>query len=269
MYLTFAFCLTFFLTLNVSSAHAEALADTDGDGLPDRWESEVYKTDPTLEDTDHDGFSDRQEIVQGFNPLGEGVMSVPWGDADHDGLDDRGELLFGTDPLNPDTDGDGRLDGAEVAAAFSPTSTLPIALAKTIVIDVGRQNLERRVMGITISSTPISSGKSATPTPLGDYKVLNKNLRAWSSLAKLWMPYWMHFSGRGHGIHELPEWPGGKKEGANHLGHPVSHGCVRLGIGPAKELFEWAPLGTPVQVLNSLKPTKLNVKRAAKLQSAL
>jgi lipoprotein-anchoring transpeptidase ErfK/SrfK len=30
------------------------------------------------------------------------------------------------------------------------------------------------------------------------------------------------------------------------LGIPVSHGCVRLGIGPAKQVYEWTEVGTPV-----------------------
>jgi len=62
------------------------------------------------------------------------------------------------------------------------------------------------------------------------------------------MPYWMAFTGAGHGIHELPEWPGGAKEGAGHLGIPVSHGCVRLGVGPAGTIYGWANIGDAVYV---------------------
>ena len=48
------------------------------------------------------------------------------------------------------------------------------------------------------------------------------------------------------GIHELPEWPNGYKEGEAHLGTKASHGCVRLGVGPAEYLYNIAPLGTKV-----------------------
>jgi len=229
----------------VSSVHAAPpLLDSDGDGIPDVWEQNVYHTDPTKADTDGDGFSDREEIVNGFNPLGPGRLVDS--DTDHDGLSDRLELRFGTDPTNPDTDGDGHPDGEEVFSAHSPTSTGSEALAKSIVIHLASERLEQRVADIPITSFPISAGLPRTPTPTGTFKVLNKTPRAWSNRAGLWMPWWMHFSGRGHGIHELPEWPGGHKEGANHLGHAASHGCVRLGIGPAKRLYDWAPLGTPV-----------------------
>ena len=167
-------------------------------------------------------------------------------DSDHDGLPDRVEQIIGTDLNDSDTDRDGYLDGQEFFQGYTPTSTLPTRLQKTIQIHLDRSQLEERINNIAIKSYPISPGLPRTPTPIGTFRVLQKTPRAWSAAAGLWMPWWMHFSGRGHGIHELPEWPGGKKEGANHLGHAASHGCVRLGIGPAKELYDWTPIGTPV-----------------------
>lgn len=41
-------------------------------------------------------------------------------DSDRDGLSDLREKAIGTDPHNPDTDGDGHLDGAEVINGFNP-----------------------------------------------------------------------------------------------------------------------------------------------------
>ena len=84
-------------------------------------------------------------------------------------------------------------------------------------------------------------------TPQGQFSIYNKTPRAWSKTYALFMPFWMAFLPSGEmGIHELPEWPGGYKEGANHLGTPVSHGCVRLGVGDAKEVYDWAEIGTPI-----------------------
>jgi lipoprotein-anchoring transpeptidase ErfK/SrfK len=196
------------------------------------------------------------EILYGYDPLTKGKLKD--GDFDKDGLSDRLELLFDVDPTVPDTDGDGRKDGAEVEAGYSPTSTEAVVLEKSIRITLANQRLERVVGGIPISSHAISGGLPKTPTPVGEFTVLNKHPRAWSRSAGLWMPYWMHFSGRGHGIHELPEWPGGYKEGANHLGRPASHGCVRLGVGTAKLVYEWSTVGTRVTVQRS--PTPLVMK---------
>ena len=171
-------------------------------------------------------------------------------DQDQDGLPDRLEKLFGADPLNADTDGDGYTDRAEVFNGYSPTSTTPARLQKSLYVHLKTQVMEQRVMDIPIATYQISTGKKGLPTPTGTFSILNKKPRAWSRASRLWMPWWMLFSKKGQAIHELPEWPNGKKEGADHLGTPVSHGCVRLGVGPAKLLYDWAPVGMPVVIVS-------------------
>jgi hypothetical protein len=94
------------------------MVDTDADGLRDNEEVKKYGTSPLRIDTDGDGLSDYAEISITYNftgtgPRGKGeitptVTAVTFG----------GELgpitLYNhTDPLNPDTDGDGLLDGQE------------------------------------------------------------------------------------------------------------------------------------------------------------
>lgn len=175
-----------------------------------------------------------------------GVSAAAPVDTDGDGLTDQQEALLGTDPHLKDTDGDGYPDGVEVNAGYSPTSTSSIPMEKTITIDLKKQQLHQTLGGIAFTTFSMSSGKPGMRTPTGTFHVMSKNKRAWSNSAKLWMPFWMQFTKVGNGIHELPEWPNGAKEGANHLGTPVSHGCVRLGIGPAKSVYEWTPVGTKI-----------------------
>jgi len=93
----------------------------------------------------------------------------------------------------------------------------------------------------------VSTGKWSMPTPIGTRYIESKADRAYSSKYNLYMPYWNSIGG-GYGIHELPEWSGGYKEGESHLGTPVSHGCIRLGVGPAEFVYNWAPVGTPVYI---------------------
>lgn len=102
--------------------------------------------------------------------------------------------------------------------------------------------------GRALDAYMISSGRPGMDTPSGTWHVINKYPRPWSKMYGLYMPYWMAITPYGHGIHELPEWPNGYKEGARNLGHAVSHGCVRLGVGPAQRVYEWASVGTPVVV---------------------
>lgn len=115
-------------------------------------------------------------------------------------------------------------------------------------------NLASQVMtifedGKAVESFLVSSGKPGMDTPKGSYQIRNKAPRPWSKAYSLFMPHWMAIVPDGKfGIHELPEWPGGYKEGAAHLGRPVSHGCVRLGVGAAKRVYEWTDIGTNVVI---------------------
>ncbi|MFA6307147.1 MAG: thrombospondin type 3 repeat-containing protein [Patescibacteria group bacterium] len=51
-----------------NSDEALKTKDTDGDGLSDYDELNIYNTSPYLEDTDSDGFKDGEEIAKGFDP---------------------------------------------------------------------------------------------------------------------------------------------------------------------------------------------------------
>lgn len=64
-------------------------------------------------DTDRDGLTDEEEVR-----LGTATRSA---DTDNDTLSDSDEIkVWGTDPLNPDTDGDSYIDGAEVTNGYNP-----------------------------------------------------------------------------------------------------------------------------------------------------
>lgn len=92
-----------------------------------------------------------------------------------------------------------------------------------------------------------STGKPGMGTPTGTFHVNSKNPMAYTVKYGLYMPYWMAFIGSSHGIHELPIGSRGQ-EGASHLGHKVSHGCVRLAHGVAGYVYGITPIGTIVYV---------------------
>lgn len=136
-------------------------------------------------------------------------------------------------------------------------STLPIYNKigiKKIVISISSQNLKCYEGADIVCDFKISSGAPGLDTPIGNFKVERKRDVAYSAAYDLYMNYWMAFTpNEAYGIHELPYWKyswGTVTEGANHLGVKVSHGCVRLGIGSAKQVYDWAPIGTPVQIVN-------------------
>lgn len=101
-------------------------ADDDLDGIIDRFERETKTSSlPGEADSDEDGLPDPIEDKNrnGVWDREEGETSAALADSDGDGLNDwaetHGDGIFhpgvDTDPLNPDTDGDGVLDGQEDA----------------------------------------------------------------------------------------------------------------------------------------------------------
>lgn len=128
--------------------------------------------------------------------------------------------------------------------------------------------------GFIVASLPISTGRSGYTTPAGQYKIFNHIDNAYSSEYELWMPNWMGLASlkygfQGYGLHGLPYWhvnparyeegkiyPGGRMytqgklyEGYEHLGIPISHGCIRFGVRESEVLYQWADNGTPVTVI--------------------
>lgn len=202
--------------------------------------------EPSAFDSDGDGYDDATEIASGWSPFGAGRLDAH--DADGDGLTDGEELKRGTDPRSADSDGDGYADGEELKHAYDPLAGGAAKLKKRVVISLAKQELTYYLGDAAIATHRVSTGRPGLSTPVGTFAILDKKPRAWSAAAKLWMPYWMPFIGTKYGLHELPEWPGGKKEGENHLGTPVSHGCVRLGVGAAKELYDWVDVGTELTI---------------------
>ena len=88
-------------------------ADTDGDGIDDNLEIELYNSDPKLADSDGDGMTDGEEIANSSNPNKS--------DTDGDGISDYEELmLYNSNPNEIDSDKDGLTDIEEVQKGFKP-----------------------------------------------------------------------------------------------------------------------------------------------------
>ncbi|HLD30627.1 MAG TPA: L,D-transpeptidase family protein [Patescibacteria group bacterium] len=244
----FVFTLSFLFAFSASAA-----TDADKDRVSDDDEKNVYYTNFNNPDTDGDGFGDYSEIINGYSPHEKGKKMTET-DFDKDNLNDRLERLLGTDLGNPDTDGDGILDGEEIFSGYDPRDKTKGARlkGKRIQIGIKEQKLRISTGRVILGEYLVSTGVLSAPTPLGSFKVDNKTPRAWSARWKLWMPWWMSLRHGSFGIHELPEWPNGKKEGERSIGRRASHGCVRLGVDYAKSIYDWTDLGTPVQIQESL-----------------
>jgi len=89
-----------------------------------------------------------------------------------------------------------------------------------------------------IRQYPIAIGKSATPTPLGDYAIALKKMNPGGVLGTRWLG--LNYDS--YGIH-----------GTNQpwlIGTMVSHGCIRMHNTNVEELFTLVKVGTPVYIRN-------------------
>jgi len=139
--------------------------------------------------------------------------------------------------------------------------------APSIIIDLSEQTASFYKGAKLVGVSAISSGREGFGTPVGSYKILQKNPNHASNLYGDYvdaagtvvvknvsagkdpmpagtifrgapMPFFMRLSNAGVGMHQgfLP-------------GVPDSHGCIRMPEKMVRIFFENAPLGTPIQVV--------------------
>ncbi len=239
--------------------------DSDKDGLDDDLERAIG-TDPFNSDSDGDSYNDGLEILNLFSPLNSGRPSID---------SKLSSKLAGQILLDVEKNGEawyvspkdnlryyisnyqdlfsmitvvGHGINSESLNYIADRASIKDINDKRIKVDSGKkQRLYYFLSGVQVGSFSISSGKYSTPTPKGNFKIVNRYPYAWSSYG-LWMPFWLGIETGRFGFHELPIWPSGYREGENHLGIAVSHGCIRLGIGPSEFLYNWSEIGTPVNI---------------------
>lgn len=122
--------------------------------------------------------------------------------------------------------------------------------SKYILVDISEQHMYVYEGDILVYSFVASTGMGNS-TRVGNFSVLNKIPNAYGATWNIWMPNWLGIYWSGslqNGIHALPILPGGGTLWAGYLGTPISYGCVVLGTYDAQALYNWADIGTPVEI---------------------
>lgn len=222
------------------------LFDTDNDGLTDHEERAVFQTDWNNPDTDGDGYDDYSEVVGGYSPKHADLKMINV-DTDNDGLNDAWEVKLGTNLMIPDTDGDGYLDGKEMFEGYSPTSVSDRIVDKHIIVSVEDFSMSYYFDRIALQKTvPVSTGKSYTPTPEGEFTVLarqpNKHYYG-EGYSYPNTKYNLHFTTNyyRYWIHTAYWHDNFGKAG-------VSGGCVNVREEDMKLLYDFANIGTKVYI---------------------
>jgi lipoprotein-anchoring transpeptidase ErfK/SrfK len=122
----------------------------------------------------------------------------------------------------------------ETASAPKPQTTgsghrIEVYTGKGVTLLVDGSTLVRALHSV--------SGAAGYETPPGAFQVFRKEEQSWSVPYQVWMPWASYFNG-GIALHESADMPA----------YPASHGCVRLPNPDAQFAYEFAPVGTPVQV---------------------
>ncbi len=121
-----------------------------------------------------------------------------------------------------------------------------------IVIDLSDQRMVVYQGGQVLWNWVVSTGRPGQETAVGHYKVLNKIPNAYAYTWGLQMPYWLGIYWAGslqNGIHALPIQANGQRLWEGYLGQRVSFGCIILSTQNAATLYNWATVGTPVDVV--------------------
>jgi len=122
--------------------------------------------------------------------------------------------------------------------------------SKYILVDISEQHMYVYEGDQLVYSFVASTGMN-NATRVGTFAVQSKIPSAYGSTWDIWMPNWLGIywaGGLENGIHALPILPNGAILWEGYLGRPVSYGCVVLGTYESGLLYQWAEIGTPVEI---------------------
>jgi len=162
---------------------------------------------------------------------------------------------------------------AELIPISMKFSELDLSAPKSLEVDLSEQKMYVRIGDKLIRVFRTSTGKADTPTPTGNYDIeFKQQVRIAGGGTPYIMPKWQAFY-KGAGIHALPSLGNAKlrhrilqlepdeeaptewfqddslwTEAVDHIGRPVSHGCVRLLPDDAAFVFDFTDVGTPIAI---------------------
>lgn len=93
--------------------------------------------------------------------------------------------------------------------------------------------------GSIVEEYPVAVGRPSLPTPLGTYRVAEKQLNPGGAFGVRWLG----LSAPGYGIHGTND--------VSSIGKSISHGCVRMYNPDVIELYDRTEIGTIVRIISS------------------
>ena len=118
-----------------------------------------------------------------------------------------------------------------------------------IFVSINQQKLHVYSDGVHIADTSVATGVPSLPTPLGVFSVIQKQVFHRSNIySNAPMPFMQRITWSGVALHE-----------GENIGHPASHGCIRMPRDFAMRLYKLTRIGARVIVArNELKPSEFS-----------
>lgn len=145
--------------------------------------------------------------------------------------------------------------GTQIDVPLQPlpfNALTPANFPKFIEVDVPGKRMFTYENGQLTRTWLVSAGAPETPTPIGRYKIVSKlthqDMKGFNpNGTKYFQPnvQWINYFTGGNAIH------GNYWRPLSWFGNiNSSHGCVSLPNNEAKQIYDWAPIGTPVVTHN-------------------
>ena len=126
----------------------------------------------------------------------------------------------------------------------------------TLQVDIPNRTLTVFSDGVVFRVFPVAVGKTTTPSPVGEWKIVNKGAHWGTGFGTRWMG--LNVPWGVYGIH------GTNKPWS--IGTKASHGCIRMRNQDVEVLYNWVAAGTVVKMTGPLpqkaKPPKLQKGQA-------
>jgi L,D-transpeptidase-like protein len=135
---------------------------------------------------------------------------------------------------------------AAEAAGKEPFGNVPKG-PQQIFISINQQKLHVYSNGVHVADTSIATGVSDHPTPLGVFSIIQKQVFHRSNIySNAPMPFMQRITWSGVAMHE-----------GQNIGHPASHGCIRMPHDFAVRLYRLTKLNARVIIARAeLKPVE-------------
>jgi lipoprotein-anchoring transpeptidase ErfK/SrfK len=149
-------------------------------------------------------------------------------------LDSR-EVTYSVIPAPPPTPGP---TPAPASTAAPAPDTAAAAGALRVLVSLPQQKAFVFRDGVLLATAPVSTGRPGHPTPVGTFRILQKQVHHRSNIySNAPMPYMQRLTTYGIALHagQLP-------------GYPASHGCIRLPWAFAKKLYAMTDSATLVTI---------------------